>query len=227
MESERLFLERLASRDVGGDGMKLIHGFVALTLIVGCRTKDVAADGDATAAAPLSSAATSDRGPELVAGACLSCHSEEILLEQRLTSPQWEKVVKKMSGWGATVSADDVPVVSAYLAARYGVDAGTFAASTVLASEATSEIAPIDDGPFARGSEERGGPLYAAQCASCHGTDARGQTGVNLVDRPLLYRAAEFARAIREGRGKMPARPTSDADVADLLAHLRHLRARR
>jgi mono/diheme cytochrome c family protein len=196
-----------------------------------CRTKDgkLAEDHDAGAAAlSTASSAPSDRGPELVAAGCLACHSEEMLREQRLTPAQWEKVVKKMAGWGANIAADDVPVVSAYLAAGYGLDAGAYQVATVAAARASGELAPTDDGAFAAGSADRGGSLYGARCASCHGADARGQIGVNLVDRPLLYRAADFAQTIRAGRAKMPAQPsTTEGEVADLLAHLRRVRPAR
>ena len=202
---------------------------LALSLLVSaCRSKGGApADrGDgATAAAASSVAVQSDRGPALVAEACLACHSQELLHQQRLTPAQWEKVVKKMAGWGATVAADDVPIVSAYLAARYGLDAGTYEVGAISAELAVQEIAPADDGPFAQGNVERGGALYVARCAPCHGADARGIIGVNLVDRPLLYQAASFAATLRSGRAKMPAQPdTTNGEVADLLTHLRHLR---
>lgn len=198
----------------------------ALALAGACHAKErVRAEADAGSAAPSPSASAaepSDRPPELVAAACLACHSEEILRQQRLTAAQWEKVVKKMAGWGANLTADEVPVVSAYLAASYGLDAGTYEVATIFADEAARQMAPLDDGPFREGSEERGGSLYAARCASCHGADARGQLGVNLVDRPLLYRAADFANTILRGRPKMPAQPqTTEGEVADLLAYLR------
>jgi len=64
-------------------------------------------------------------------------------------------------------------------------------------------------------------------CAPCHAEDGRGaEVGVNLVDRPLLYRAADFARWVRVGRGRMPGfKDVGDAQIADLLAHLRARRA--
>ena len=201
-----------------------------LTVVGACRWKGGALSdrGDApsiASAAASSVAVQSDRGRALVAEACLSCHSDEMLRQQRLTPAQWEKVVKKMAGWGAAIEADDLPVVCAYLAASYGRDAGAYEVGAIAAAAAAHEIAPSDDGAFAEGSAERGGTLYAARCAACHGADARGQIGVNLVDRPLLYRAATFAATLRGGRAKMPAQPdTTNGEIADILAHLRRLR---
>ena len=42
-------------------------------------------------------------GREIAAKACLSCHSSDILRQQRLTEAQWAASVKKMIGWGADV----------------------------------------------------------------------------------------------------------------------------
>jgi mono/diheme cytochrome c family protein len=220
-------------------GLRCAPLLVALaTLTAACRSREgkVDARGDAWAAAsasavPSASAAmfrSLDRGAWLVAEACLSCHSDEMLRQQRLLPGQWEKVVKKMAGWGANLDADDAPIVTAYLAASYGPDAGAFQPETIAASFALRETAAMDDGAFAEGRAERGGTLFAARCAACHGVDARGQIGVNLVDRPLLGRAADFAHTIHEGRAKMPAQPnTTTEEIADLLAYLRGRRAGR
>lgn len=52
----------------------------------------------------------------------------------------------------------------------------------------------------------------------------RAHIGVLLVERPNLYRAGEVAEVIRRGRGKMTPMTMSDAEIADVLAHLRRLR---
>lgn len=213
--------------------MRRASPIALLALACACRAKDgkVEPRADALALAPSTSASASvptDRGPQIVAEACLACHSDEMLRQQRLTAAQWEKVVKKMAGWGANVAGDDVPVVSAYLTTNYGLDAGPYQVEIIAAAEAPREIAPTEDGAFEGGNADRGGSLYGARCASCHGADARGTIGVNLVDRPLLYRAMDFAQVINRGRPKMPAQPsTTTGEVADLLAHLRRLRPAR
>jgi mono/diheme cytochrome c family protein len=165
---------------------------------------------------------SSDRGAELVAAACSSCHSDEMLRQQRLTAGQWEKTVKKMLDWGAVLTSEEASIVISHLSTAYATDGGPYEVAVISSDEASKATEPLDDGPFSAGEPERGGSFYAARCASCHGADARGQIGVNLVDRPLLYRPSEFAETIRTGRAKMPAQPgTSDNEVADLLAHLR------
>jgi len=65
-----------------------------------------------------------------------------------------------------------------------------------------------------------GADLYAANCASCHGADARGLDG-----RPSIRCNPAIAGAVRLGRsgavGVMPSFPQlSDADVAAIQTHL-------
>ena len=206
--------------------------FALVALAGGCRARDanleVERDAGAAPATSVGVTAKANRGAALVAEACLSCHAEEILRQQRLTPGQWEKVVKKMAGWGANLAADDVPIVTAFLAASYGPDAGAYPTETIAAQVAPNEIVATSDGNFAQGNAARGSALFGSRCAACHGVDARGQIGVNLVDRPLLYRAAEFARTIHTGRAKMPAQPsTTTEEIADLLAFLRGIRSSR
>jgi mono/diheme cytochrome c family protein len=157
---------------------------------------------------------------------CQMCHSAEMLEQQRLTPAQWAANVKKMQGWGAPLEGDDLPLVTAYLAKHQGLEAGPWAMPPVSKAQAEAALAPTPDGPFADGDAKRGQAVYASSCASCHGPDARGAAvGINLVDRPVLYRAAEFAEVVRKGRNKMPqAAYVQNMDIAALLAYLRTLR---
>ena len=176
-------------------------------------------------AAPTPAVLSSDEGRALVKNACLSCHSDEMLAQQRLTPAQWSKEVTKMAGWGANLEPSEVAPLAAWLASAYGPDAGPYAAATIAAEDAPLEIAPLPDGPFGGGDPERGAPLYVDKCSACHAPDARGHIGVNLVERPILYRAPELAEMVRRGRGKMVPLPLTDAQIADILAYLRRLKA--
>lgn len=178
--------------------------------------------GDGAAAAT----ATALDGKKLVRDACLSCHSEHMLAQQRLTPAQWQKTVGKMVIWGANLDPKEIDPVVAYLVSTSGRDAppGPFVPETVPAGDALTEIAALPDDPFPPGDIERGKGLFVNKCSACHGGDARGALGVALVDKPLLYRAVEFSRTVRRGRGKMIAIPLSDAEIGDVLAYLRSLR---
>ncbi|MBX3203441.1 MAG: c-type cytochrome [Labilithrix sp.] len=205
----------------------------ALAVATGACSKDRPAppDAGATRAASVTDAAIAEpaglspeEGRALVKGACLSCHSEEMLAQQRLTHAQWTKTVTKMVAWGANLEPKDTAPLTEWLAATYGPDAGAYEPAAIDVDAAAAELAALPDGPYANGDAERGRALYTDRCSGCHGPDARGHIGVRLVDRPLLYRAPEVAETIRRGRGKMAPMTMSDGEIGDVLAHLRGLR---
>ena len=174
---------------------------------------------------PLNEAQTA-QAQLLVRDNCLGCHTAEMLDQQRLTAAQWAATVKKMQGWGAPVEADAAPLVAAYLSQRYGLDAGPYELAPADPAAVEASIAATPDGDYAGGDPQRGQAFYKSSCLSCHGEQAKGAAvGVNLVDRPILYRAQEFAEVIKKGRNKMPEAPTAQtADIASLLAYLRTLK---
>lgn len=185
----------------------------------------------AASAAPSASTAplvSEAEGRALIAQNCLSCHTEDMVAQQRLTATQWANVVKKMHGWGSPVEPKSIDALVAYLAATYGLSAEPYRVPTISAVDAAAALAPQPDGAFAGGDAKRGAVSYHDLCAACHAQDGRGDAlGVNLVDRPLLYRAADFSHTVRVGRGRMPSFGSDavpDGQLADLLAHLRTLR---
>ena len=56
----------------------------------------------------------------LADGACLNCHSGDVLRQQRLTEKQWTANVTKMIGWGAEVPEDRREELVRYLAKNFG-----------------------------------------------------------------------------------------------------------
>lgn len=62
----------------------------------------------------------------------------------------------------------------------------------------------------------KGEPIFQANCASCHGADARGTSkGSNLILSPLVITdtdASQVGPVIAHGRGAMPAFPNFSAD---------------
>jgi mono/diheme cytochrome c family protein len=170
----------------------------------------------------LTAAQLSD-GEALVQNNCLACHSVEMLAQQRLSAGQWEAAVKKMRRWGAPLEDEYEAVLVATLAKAFSQDTARYPAPPLTPEEAEAAVAPLPDGPFAGGDARRGGPLFTEACGACHGPEGRGGTiGVNLVDKPRLYRAPEFAAIVRAGKGRMPAYELlSDEQLADLIAFLR------
>ena len=202
---------------------------LACAIVAACSKHRPSAEGaDAAATASAADAApaqlSSEQGHALVRDACLSCHSEEMLVQQRLTRAQWSKTVTKMVSWGANLDAKDAEPLAAWLAAEYGPDAGPYEPAQISAAAAAAEIAPLPDGPYANGDPERGRAPYTEKCGACHGAEAQGRIGVRLADRPILHRAQDVAELVRRGRGKMPPMALPDAEIADILAFLRRLR---
>jgi mono/diheme cytochrome c family protein len=161
----------------------------------------------------------------LVVNDCLQCHTDELLAQQRLSAKQWAAVVKKMIGWGAPVEPENVDALVGYLAARYATSSPPYVVPGIDAATAEASLAPQPDGKLGGGDAKRGKSLYQTACAGCHGADGRGSpTGINLADRPALWRAADFAAVVRAGRGRMPAFATLDRRaLAAILAYLRTL----
>jgi mono/diheme cytochrome c family protein len=221
-----LFAARFVSR--AGRALLGVVGTVAGVLsLSGCpkeRADSIAGAGVTAAAATVARGPTEGEGRALVVGSCLSCHGEQMLAQQRLTEGQWRETVTRMFDWGAPIEPREIGAIVGYLAATYGTDAGPFVPDRVTAIAAAAELAPQDDGPFAGGEVNHGRLFYVDRCSACHGQNARGHRGVGLIDRPILYRAADFANIVRRGRGKMQGRSHEDRDIADILAHLRSLR---
>jgi hypothetical protein len=65
-------------------------------------------------------AAPAPAPPASFKNACVVCHDEDIVRQQRLTRPQWDAEINKMIGWGAKVSPADRSVLLDYLFDRYG-----------------------------------------------------------------------------------------------------------
>lgn len=65
-------------------------------------------------------------GRAVVDRACLSCHSGDMLQQQRLTEKQWTATVTKMIGWGAALGDEEKAQVITYLAQHFGPDNDRF-----------------------------------------------------------------------------------------------------
>lgn len=51
--------------------------------------------------------------------ACLTCHDEGMMTQQRLTPAQWDREVSKMTGWGAKIGPEDRPAILKYLSDNF------------------------------------------------------------------------------------------------------------
>ena len=81
-----------------------------------------------------------------------------------------------------------------------------------------------------------GAATFKAKCSSCHGADGAGQTAVGKSMKLRDLRSAEvqkqtdveLTKIISGGKGKMPAygKQLTEKDVAEVIAHIRTLKAK-
>jgi cytochrome c5 len=65
-------------------------------------------------------------GKSVADSACLSCHSTDLVRQQRLTDKQWSASLTKMIGWGAEVPESKKEALLAYLVKNFGPDNDRF-----------------------------------------------------------------------------------------------------
>ena len=164
-------------------------------------------------------------GRRAIENACAICHGLTLIGEQRLTPAQWKAEVAKMEHFGAPLPATSEAAAIAHLARTLPADMP----DRPLALEPEAR-GPVSVPPFAAlvapvpgGDPARGATAFAAQCAACHGPEARGFVGPRLVGRAILGDRAAFAAVVVNGRRLMPPHALDAGAVADLLAHLRTL----
>jgi DMSO/TMAO reductase YedYZ molybdopterin-dependent catalytic subunit len=101
----------------------LSNGWHAVEIEV---TESAAPLGAAPIERPLSSlgartpALPDGSGRPLAQKACLTCHSGDVLRQQRLTERQWTASIAKMTGWGAEVPPEESGRLIAYLVEHFG-----------------------------------------------------------------------------------------------------------
>lgn len=105
----------------------------------------------------------------------------------------------------------------------------TFCAAVLLVSIIWNPVASSQTTPQDTAAVERGHKQFVQSCGFCHGADATGARGPDLVRSPLVahdVRGDLIGDVIRRGRPDkgMPAMPLSDQQVSDLAAYL-HVRA--
>jgi len=111
----------------------VIPALLALGIVIALRAHDagVAPGGGFDTSRPILGAVRTPlpegNGREIAERACLSCHSTDILRQQRLTEKQWTASVTKMVGWGAALSDTERAVLVPYLALHFGPDNEGFA----------------------------------------------------------------------------------------------------
>jgi mono/diheme cytochrome c family protein len=75
----------------------------------------------AKTAEPVKAVEAVDMGKATFEKACGSCHGLELSTELRHTKEEWQKLVQSMVDKGAEIKKEELPAVTDYLAANFGV----------------------------------------------------------------------------------------------------------
>jgi mono/diheme cytochrome c family protein len=156
---------------------------------------------------------------------CEICHDRGIIIQQRLTPEQWQAEVKKMQKWGAEVPADQEKSLVDYLSGQFKAGAVPMSAPESSSFTLLDSVKPLADPARFHGEARVGRGVFTDACGECHGADARGQQGPNLVQQPILYRFNDFQEIVMRGRRAMPAFSgvLDRKQLEDLVAWLRTL----
>ena len=156
---------------------------------------------------------------------CEICHDRGMIIQQRLTPEQWRAEVVKMRNWGAPVPADQEKSLVDYLSSQFRIGAVPMVASQSSSVSILDSLKPLADPARFHGDARLGQGLFKDACAECHGADARGKQGPNLVQQPILYRLNDFQEIVMRGRRTMPAFSGVIArkQLEDVVAWLRTL----
>ena len=115
------------------------------------------------------------------------------------------------------------------LCSKRGVMKVLVCAGLILLTGERNSSARQQSGADVAASAERGRKEFVQSCGFCHGADATGARGPDLMRSPLVahdVKGDQIGQVIRQGRPDkgMPAMPLSDAQILDIAAFL-HARA--
>lgn len=124
-------------------------------------------------------------GKDTLQRVCGVCHSPNVVLGQRMTREQWSNTVATMIGRGAKGTPAEFNEVIDYLAKNLSPSEPAGKGAVTRAGNnppPRARVTSRDRLMIDTEAAERGGTLYKAECASCHGPAARGGSeGPDLV----------------------------------------------
>jgi cytochrome c oxidase cbb3-type subunit III len=193
--------------------LSLIIGLVGFAAITVAQEDDLSTVR--TALAP--------RAEALIIARCVVCHSQDLIVQQRLPRERWKDTVEKMTHWGAEISSGEADLLMRYLSARYhpGAPEQLPPPDSELRKAEPLTQESVAEGPIT-GVATRGAGIFERNCQACHGAGAVGGMGPKLVKNPILKHEESFWKTIVHGRGSMPAwgAVLSRQDIADIYAWL-------
>jgi len=165
---------------------------------------------------------------ETVQRICSACHPAQIVLGRGMTREQWGGIVSNMISRGAKGSDEEFAQVVDYLAQNLppGKEATATVAKTktvrprnLIDQAGANDKQVVDEDAAARGRS-----TYAAQCITCHGTQARGgERGPDLV-RSLVVLHDRYGSTIGTflAKGHPENSPALTQDQLVDLSHFLH-----
>lgn len=168
-------------------------------------------------------AALTPRAEGLIIARCAVCHSQDLIIQQRLPKHQWEMTIEKMKHWGADILPEEADLLIRYLSARYhpGAPDHLPPVDSELPQAEPLKQEPALTGPLV-GNAARGAGIFEYNCQACHGVRGSGGMGPKLAQNPILKHEDLFWQMVLHGRGPMPAWSSflSHQDIADIHAWL-------
>jgi mono/diheme cytochrome c family protein len=158
---------------------------------------------------------------------CATCHPVERVIAEGRSRAQWETTIIAMqTSRGATIAPDDFDRVFDYLTKFHSRDSVQRAAALGVVQGAyggpRAHVGAADRHRVDAAAALRGQKIYAAQCVTCHGANARGtERGANLVRSPRVLRdryGSAIGPLLKSGHPMQTgsAASLSDAEIAEI-----------
>lgn len=159
---------------------------------------------------------------------CTKCHPAERVIAEGRSRSQWENTIISMqTSRGALITPEEFDTVLEYLAKFHSRDSVAQAPAGPGPGAAgrgpRASVGAADRHRVEPAAAERGKKIYAAECVTCHGPNARGtERGANLVRAPRMLRdryGSAIGPFLKKGHPMQTALPSAsltDAQIADL-----------
>ena len=183
---------------------------------------------EALAAPPAQQQLPDAPGKEVVQKVCATCHSASIIAGRGLTREEWSEVVSSMISRGAKGTQTEFSQVVDYLSRNLPPKAAGATPAAQRKGGGGFSMGPDNKQIVDPAAATRGKTVYAAQCVSCHGPEARGDDeGPDLV-RSLTILHDRYGSTLKpflqKGHPMQSGAPSSSLTAEQItdLSHFLH-----